>query len=272
MKKYKVLHIIIITLLPFLLSNCEEVIEDFSVQNSDPQLVIEGLCSSKNDSIYVYISKTADYLRPMEYPQVSGAEVMLEFGDTSIAVPEMQAGVYAEAYDFPEETVYTLTITYDNINYTAQSFMPKPVAIDSISSSVFPYSVYMATYPGELFYEVTFYFKDPLETTNFYRIKTYKNDTLFNGSSDIVVMRDKMFNGKAYELLMRGYNFDVSDTVMIELMSIDESNYTYYLTLEEAMTSTGNFSVPDNPVTNFTPPILGYFSAFSVDSAKIIIP
>ncbi|MDA3881713.1 MAG: DUF4249 family protein [Bacteroidales bacterium] len=272
MRNYKILHIIIITLLPFLLSNCEEVMEDFSVQKSDPQMVIEGICSSKNDSVYVYISKTADYLHPIEYSQVSGAEVVLEFGDTSITVPEIQAGVYAETYDFPEETLYTLTVTYDNISYTAESFMPKPVAIDSISSSVFPYSVYMATYPGELFYEVTFYFKDPFETQNFYRIKTYKNDTLFNGSSDIVVMKDKMFNGKAYQLLMRGYTFEVSDTVMIELISIDEANYTYYLTLEEAMTSTGNFSVPDNPITNFTPRILGHFNAFSVDSIQMIIP
>ena len=262
---------ILLSLLPFFLSNCEEVMEDFSVQNSDPQLVIEAQCSSQNDSVYVYISKTADYMNPLTYPTVSDAQVLLSFADTSISIPEIQPGTYAAHYDFPLNTNYIIEVQVDGITYTAESFMSSVVPIDSTQTSIFPYSPYMARYPGELFYEITMFFKEPANSKNFYRIKTWKNDTLLNNSSDIIIFNDKLINGENYELLLRGYTFEVDDTVKFEFMSIDEASYEYYNTLIEAMSSTGNFSVPDNPKSNFTPTVLGYFMAYSSDITTIII-
>nr|HPH15684.1 hypothetical protein [Bacteroidales bacterium] len=67
------------------------------------------------------------------------------------------------------------------------------------------------------------------------------------------------------------YFFKTNDRVTFEFMSIDKANYLYYTTLVQAMTSTGNFSVPDNPTSNFTGKVLGRFIAYSSDTLSIRI-
>ena len=268
----KMRHILLLVgLFPFLLVSCEEVIKDFSIQNADPQLVIEAQCSAQNDSIYVYISKTADYMNPVEYPIVTNAHIQLFFADTNILIPEIYPGTYAAHFNFPTNTAYALHVNINNDMYIAESFMHEPVPITNVSTSVFPYSAYIASYPDELFYDIHVFFQDPAETANFYRIKIWKNDTLLNNASHFIFFNDKLFNGKDYELLLQAYTFEEEDTIKIELMSIDKSAYEYYNTLEEAMTSTGNFSMPDNPKSNFTPSVLGYFMAYSSDTTTITI-
>lgn len=252
--------------------NCEEVMEDFSVSSSEPVYVIEAFLSSNTDSIYVFISQTADYLNPISYPKISNANILLSYNDTTIVVIEESPGIYTASAVFSTKTNYSLSVQIQDEVFTAHSYLPEPVGIDSTMISVFPYSAFIAEYPGQLFYEITLYFKDPAQERNFYRIKITENDTLLNSPADLYIFDDKLLNGLPLDLLLRGYYFEEGDTIHIEFLSIDEANYVYYRGLREAMTSTGNFSIPDNPKTNFSPFVLGHFLTYSSDTVTLIIP
>lgn len=270
-KIMKKLYIYTILLLPFILTNCETILEDFDVNNSDPQLVIEATCNFDTDSAIVLLTNTANYMNPVEYPKISGASIQLEFDDTIINLVEIEKGKYVSTYNFASNKNYTIKIKADNNEYIAQSFLPEKVKIDSIRVIESPYSIFVATKPGQVFYQLLIYFTDPVEVENYYRLKISKNDTLFNESFDLMVFNDDIINGKSYELPLNNYLFEIEDTVKIELVSIDKANHDYYITLTEAMSSTGNFSVPDNPKTNFSPYALGHFIAFSSDTTTLII-
>lgn len=264
------LILIILSLLPFVLTNCEEVMEDFELKKTKASLVIDAQCSSFTDSAIVKITRTGDYLNPVSYPTVSEALVSLSFNDTSIVLLEELPGTYIATYKFPENTMYTISVKIGSQVYTAQSFMPKKVSLTNLTYRVSEYSSYMQTYPGELFYVPKMEFLDPQDITNYYRIKISKNDTLFKTANDILVTDDMYFNADTikYEPF---YFFKKNDKVKFEFMSIDKANYLYYTTLIQAMTSTGNFSVPDNPTTNFTGDVLGRFIAYSSDTLSITI-
>lgn len=268
--KIYTLSILILALLPFVLTNCEEVMKDFELKKTQAQIVIDAQCSSFTNTAIVKITKTGDYMNPGEYPKVSDAIVTLSFNDTTIVLPEEFPGEYYKYHNFPENTLYTISVTIDSKVYTAQSFMPKKVKLTNLSYRVSEYSSYMQTYPGELFYVSKMEFLDPQDETNYYRIKITKNDTLFKSANDMLLTDDVYFNADTIEY-EPFYFFKTNDRVTFEFMSIDKANYLYYTTLVQAMTSTGNFSVPDNPTSNFTGNILGRFIAYSSDTLSIRI-
>lgn len=266
---YKI-TILLLTSIPFLLTNCEEVIDDFELKKTKSELVIDAQCSSFTDSAIVKITRTGDYMNPIEYPAVSGAIVTLLFNDTTMLLTEKSPGLYIATYSFPENTMYTIHVQYDSKEYTAQSYMPGKVPLSKLSYRVSEYSKYLQKYPGELFYVTKMEFLDPQNQTNYYRIKITKNDTLFKSANDLMITDDIYFTADTiqYEPF---YFFKKNDKVLFEFMSIDKANYLYYTTLIQAMTSTSNFSVPDNPTSNFSGNVLGRFLAYSSDTLSIII-
>lgn len=264
------ISLLLLACLPFILTNCEEVMKDFELKRTKAELVIDAQCSSFTDSAIVKISKTADYLNPIEYPTVSEAIVTLQFNDTTIVLQEELPGTYIATHAFPENTMYTLRVKINKNEYAASSFMPKKVSLTNLSYRIYEFSKYLQTYPGELFYVPSMGFLDPQNETNYYRIKISKNDTLFKTANDILVTDDIYFNSDTI-VFEPYYFFKNNDKVSFEFMSIDKANFMYYTTLIQAMTSTGNFSVPDNPTSNFSGNILGRFIAYSSDTMSIKI-
>jgi len=264
-------HIYIFALLPFILSNCETVLEGFNVNDSNPQVVIEASLNNNGDSAYVYISKTANYMNPVEYPKVSGASVSLSFDDKTIIIPEYKDGFYKVNNEFLAGKDYTIDVTVEGENYKATSFLEQAVPIDSIKVRAHPYAMYNPANKGKEKLEVTLFITDPEEIKNNYRLKVTKNDTLQNGANDILIFDDYYQNGEVIEIALTSYELEPNDIMYFELISIDEANVLYYNTLKEAMSATGNFSVPDNPKTNFSPYVLGHFEAFSLSDTTIIL-
>jgi hypothetical protein len=70
----------------------------------------------------------------------------------------------------------------------------------------------------------------------------------------------------------RSMVFQKTDTLIVELQSIDKATYDYFTTLESI---SGNVmeqtASPANPISNFNNGALGYFSAYSFDRKIVII-
>lgn len=268
----KIATIVSLFSFPFLLTNCEEVMKDFTLRDTKPKLVIEGECSSYKDSAIVKITKTANYMNPIEFPKISGAIVTLQFNDTTIILTEEKPGRYGAAYDFPEETEYNLSVTIEGKTYKASSYLPKNVPLARLSYNISPYGKYSEEYHGQDLFGAKIELLDPQNQENFYRIKISNNDTLFNSNAYDILVTDDLYFGTDTIPYEPQYLFEKNDTILVELQSIDKPNYLYYTTLILAMNGSGSFSVPDNPTTNFDDnKILGHFIAYSSDTLQVVV-
>src|SRR5690554_906724 len=77
-----------------LLYSCEKEI-DLDLNNSDPQIIIEGSITDAPGPYYVRISKSVNFDEPNSYPPVSGAYVTISDneGNTDV-LTEIEEGLY----------------------------------------------------------------------------------------------------------------------------------------------------------------------------------
>jgi len=75
------------------------------------------------------------------------------------------------------------------------------------------------------------------------------------------------------ERIRAGGQVQLGDTITLELLSIDKASYDYFSTLKDILTSDRSPTSlsPANPNTNLSNGSLGYFSAFAMDTKKIVI-
>ncbi len=254
-------------MLIFLFSGCERVI-DVDLNEAGAQIVIEGNLSYNNSVLEVKITKTESYFNKTSAVRVENAIVELTAPDgTKTEVNHIKDGIYkTDKRRFKNDAEYVLSVETEGVKYTAKSRLHRAVNIDSLS---YEYQRDMHFFNEG--YNVSLYIADPPDEKNFYRVKLYKNEKLFNKSSDIILFDDVGLNGKGIRINLRRRVFDYGDTVKVELYTIDEAAWLYFSTLKETTGSNAASPAPSNPISNFNNGALGYFSAWSVSRKEIII-
>ena len=257
------------TILIILVSSfaCERVI-DINLNEANPKIVIEANIHNKREGTFVKITRTGSFFEPYAPDMVSGAKITLANLLTTYTFSESSNGIYSvdKIGNFIPDS-YTLTVDIDDETYEAESRMPASVPINYITSEYVSKNIFQ-----DEGYVVYYSFIDPEDDTNFYRMRYSLNGELQNDGNDYVLISDEMFNGKSIQIQIYGTRFEKGDTVEIELMSIDESTYDYFNTLVEAIAqNTMESAAPANPNSNFSNGALGYFSAYSSDTKRIII-
>lgn len=274
--KYK--RIYIISLLAFILSSCEEKINLILDKNAET-LVVEGYFSDSMKIHTVKLSKTTEYFYYDQTPIVTGAIVEISDGSSTFILSESPAnsGIYVtqpNVQGIPGHT-YTLTVRNVDMNndgepeiYTAQSYMPENVYMDSVG---FQPSEFVDDSTDIIGWE-----QDP-PSKNFYQWLYYKNGILETDTlREMAFTDDVLVNGNyiaAYPYFI-GKNLKSGDTVTIETRCIEEGYYDFIL---QVMLSTdwnaGNFSGPPaNPRGNISGGARGYFVAYSVNYKSGIVP
>jgi hypothetical protein len=252
-----------------LLTSCEDVIE-IELNYMDPKLVIEGVITDFERQCTIKLSKTADYFNQKANPAVTDAVITLTDEEgTIVDFKEVEPGIYSEESVQAKPNIkYTLTIISEGNEYEAKATIPQKVTIDSLTCKYNSESIFY-----EVGYVVSCHFSDPGTVRNFYRLKTYNiNDrTHARSSEDIYV--DDIFNGNKVELQWSYDVFQQSDTVVVELYTLDAQTYEYYKTLfpisgGDEMSS---ITTPANPNSNIRNGALGYFGAYTVSRDTIII-
>lgn len=246
-------------------ASCEKVI-DVDLNTASPKYVIEGTIDNKSDKHWVVITQTKNFDENNNFAGVTGATVVIK--DLSGGVDTLQPvmnGVYETRTikGTPGHT-YQLYVNVGGEVFTAQSYMPPVVKLDSLSLAKSEF----ASQSGVDILVVP-HFTDPGGVRNYYRFAFYLNNIK---SKSVIVRNDERFDGKATQQAFRGVDAEPlsGDSVEIQMQCIDEWVYKYFYSLEQTIGQ--NAATPANPVSNIAGGALGYFSAYTVDSKKIFIP
>ncbi|HUI28619.1 MAG TPA: DUF4249 domain-containing protein [Candidatus Acidoferrales bacterium] len=275
-------RILFLLLLLFSLSSCQKVIS-IDLNQTSPQIVIEGLVNDQGGMDSVVINMTGDYFTPSLYFQpITNATVVISdnAGDVDTLRQDSANGVYYSLRpDGAPGITYSLKVIANGKEYDAVSTMPRKVDIDSF------YAQPSASLFGESGYDFYVVFKDPPQSGNYYRIIPHVNsippDSIRGGRGGIFIADDEFTNGNeiTFRFGIRTDRNDNSakigpgDTVKVDLLSIDKATYDYLYTLRNVIAADQSPTSlsPANPNTNLTNGSVGYFSAYAMDSRTIIL-
>lgn len=249
-------------------SSCEDII-DVDLHSVEPQLVIEGTIRM-GAAAEVLITKTNDFDAPNKYPPITDAVVTISdgMGTPETLVCNAEGRYMTTTIVGAERTTYQLTVRYEGAEYTATSYMPPRVTIDSLTVWKMPIMDYAIP---------QVHFVDPLgEENEYYRFVLHKNDAEPTAddrledrimSTEFVdgdVIRQPLFvrfvsDGRDDDPVAQG------DKITVEMQCIDKGVYTFLHTLNNVDHGLAN------PTSNIKGGALGYFGAYSFTSADVVM-
>lgn len=256
-------------------SACRELVE-LDLPAQEPQLVIEGKLSDQPGPYTVELKLTQDYFSKGPAPVVEDAEVIIsDDAGNSERLVYTEKGLYVtQELEGVIGRTYTLQISWQGQVYVSSgTLLPEP-SIDKLKV------VFVPETPPILKegYYLLFYGSIPPGVSKNYRIKIYKNDSLYNDRTDLF-LPETQFLGNRLDSLPLIYPFKINDTVRLELYTLNKDMYDYFFELRTLLFNDGGlFSPPPrNPksnilnITNPKQPPLGYFQVASIETDTVII-
>jgi hypothetical protein len=260
-----------LTMLGFLLflTACRQEI-NLDLNTANPKIIIEGAVTDQRVPYEIKITKSINFNGKNDYPPVAGAFVTIGDNVGNLdTLKEMQTGIYRTSKLRGTATRrYTLTVKVEGQTYTAASTLPRAVGLDSVTIERYALDTTFGTNNSKL-YDILPIFQDPRDEPNFYFFnvftKTQKEKDFFNLLSDV------NFDGQDNaESIFFSTNAPSKDSVTVEMWCIDRDVHTYFNTLNQLQISQSG--TPTNPISNIKGGALGYFSAHSLRSRKVLIP
>jgi hypothetical protein len=247
-------------------TSCEKEIT-LDLEPTQSKYVIEAVITNDINIQTVKINKSVNFYDSNNYPAVSNAIVKVtENGNPPITFTEVSPGIY-QANNFigvPGRS-YSLSIIIDNLEYFATSTMPLTVPFTEITFEENAFNP-----PGqETNYVVTPLFSDPSIIQNFYRFNLTVNNIKDKG---FFTLNDDLINGEENSFGLSSTDEDntikMGSQVTIEMIGIDKNVYNYFYVLEQ---NSDSQNTPNNPKTNISRNVLGYFSAQNMQVRTITI-
>lgn len=274
MNKNRLLRKISITgaifIIVLMLGGCEDVIQ-IDLNSAGPRLVIEAYILDNPGISVAIISNFIDYYNPGEFTLVSAELVTIadSFGNID-TLSEIEPGIYADtSVQVLVNRLYTASVIVDGITYTASAIMPEPIIIDSISTEYQEGGDFGSL--ADEGYRLHVYFTDLENVDDYCRLKITQNDSLWR---DYYLYDGKFSDGNPIDYEYFFEVFQVDDTLIVDLYTMDNVVFDYFETLQNVIASSdgGNSDgVPANPNTNWDNDALGYFGVFAVRSDTIIV-
>lgn len=253
-----------------LLSACTKVI-DIDLNSSSPQIAIEAQLLEGIHDFTVRITQTGNYFSTDAPLTVADATVSLQRGaESPIELNNVGNGNYEiPNYVATANTPYVLTVNAGGSVYQASSFLPKPVALDTLVVEVADQPPFGAADADS--FQIVCHFQDPAAETNFYRIKTVVNGIPHSKGEYLLVIDDRLINGNYIQIPIFTDAFELNDQVEVELVSMDAQMYDYFNTLSLLVGNGNSSAAPANPKTNWSGGALGYFGAFSISRKTVVV-
>lgn len=252
-----------------LFTACEKVI-DVPLEEADRKVVIEGVLRDNPGENYILISKTGSVYDNSGFEKISDASVIVtdQGGTQYLFTPVSgQPGRYTNAtFAVATNNVYDLEVVSGSETFTSSSQSFYKPELDSI---FYIEQVGSFGFGTDTTYLVFFNFTDKANEENHYRIIVYVNGV---ADGTYYITNDELFDGQAYSQPVFATTVEKGDTVLMELLSMDKSTYTYFFSMSNA-TGSGPFApTPANPVSNLEGGAIGYFAAYTTDTMSVIIP
>ena len=258
--------IIILILSLFTFSSCEKVI-NIDLKNAAPRLVIEGVVDNSGSPAKVTISKSGVFSTNSDYPKVSGAVVKITDNLGNIfSLQETTTGIYTnKALKGVIGRIYQLSVLLEGKTYTASSTITRKAVLDSLVVDNNPFGGGIGGGDAEKWIGVSY--TDPVgHGDNIQVVQT------INGKEDrLTHVADDFYSdgGMAPFFLTTGkIKLKVGDTVAIAFRFIDKNVYHYLLGIQNL--ADGN-TIPENPESNISGNVLGFFSAHTSQNKEIIV-
>lgn len=259
-------QVIIGVLSLFAFSSCEKLI-NVDLKNAEPRLVIEGIVDDTGNPAKVVISKSAVFSAGNNYPKVSSAVVNITDNLGNIfLLAETSEGTYTNTtLTGVMGRTYKLTVLLDGKTYTASSTVTRKGILDSLVIDNNPFSGSLGGGDSEKWVGVAY--TDPVGYgDNFQVVQT------INGKKDrITHVADDLYSdgGSSPFFMSTGkIKLKVGDTVRQELRFIDKNVYRYLLGIQNLA---DGFTIPENPNSNISGNVLGFFSAHTSQTKAIVL-
>jgi hypothetical protein len=218
------------------------------------------------DGSYQWDASTRKHLTEAESPQVPGGRIPGLYMDTTVFNNP------AQALNGRVGKHYLLEIETKGNRYTATTFLPPPVELDSVTSGHhFMDSIYEKA-------RLTIYFKDPDTIGNtqlyYWRIN-YHHGNSFGwgafGNNRYLPGTDDLVNGE-YLQLTPNNGFPVGDTVHFHLVSVERKVYNFWDSYNKARDNSGPFATPVKLASTVEGSnVVGCFSGFSLSTKSILV-
>lgn len=269
----------------WLLSSCEDII-DIGLETGETLISVEGMVSDQPGPHYVKLGTTASYFLNQPTPKLSGLNVSISEispeGIVNFTEPLQESlgtpGLYLSG-NWAGQTnhTYVLDFEWEGQSYRAESLLKRVPSIDSLEVEYKKNDVLF----DDGFYIKWFLQEPDGEVPDFYRVKLYANDTLMGSSRNIMLLWDRFVNGNYIkdDIINIGDPYQVKDSARVEVYSLTEDNYYFFVEMQQQINNGGLFANPPanvrTNVKNLNPEgneAVGFFSACGLNAFEITMP
>jgi len=249
------------------MQGCYELSDEDLFEVYEPKIVIEAHLNNLNKPHEVKISQSVNPNDSSSNNPISNANVVVSdnLGNTEL-LKMTSPGTYllSEIKGVPE-TEYSLSVSIDQKKYTAVEVMPITAIIVKTEIK------YLDKFVPEKGKYIKLYILKKNNKTHYYKLEVTKNDSLYNGYSDLTLL-DDTYSTDTVKFLVP-YAFNSNDTVMIDLHAITSEMHKYYSELSKQTNNTfRNIQPPmQNPPSNIQSDALGYFQVSAVTRINFVI-
>ncbi len=272
-----------------LLSSCEDVVQ-IKLDEGSKLYVIDAFVNDLREPQKIRVVTNSSYFSTTEAAAVTNAQVVLK----DLTNNQQYNFTYGSNgfYIFnvlPTDTIakvnhqYELNVTLDGVVYTALATQKRAAGLDSVEAVYQDGSTGGFGPPTDPYYLCLLWAKDKVDNvTDYYWIKTYRNDTLFSASGDINLSIDGT-NGPVSgvpvdstsftpPIIFLGFkSYQKNNTCKVEIHSIAKETYFFFVQAGAQINNGGLFATtPENVKTNIITPTeaktkaVGWFNMASV--------
>jgi len=278
----------------FVLVSCENVVQ-VKLDKGSKLIVIDAFLSNTRFNQVVRVINNNDYFATAAAEPITNAQVILKdlTANTSYTFNYTTNGNYVYPISTTDTIArlnhqYQLNVTVDGKLYTAIATQKRTGIITRLQDSLIKASAGIGGSKTD-YHSCFLYALDVADDNpDYYWIKTYRNDTLFNGANDINLCVDGT-GGEVYNTQQPLIFFTPPATFLgfkkyyttnkckVQVHSVSKECYNFILQAQAQITNGGLFATtPENVRTNITSPsdatkAVGWFNFASVVQDSVII-
>lgn len=248
----------LLAILIFIISCQKEI--DITVEDAEPQTVVEAVFSNEQGSSLVKLTKSLKLNQVTEYPKIEGAEVSIKEIETGevFVLSELEKGVYANPNAIGKVgKSYELKILQKNgKEIKTISKIPTLVSLERVDYSFLEGTGFSQNEDGLENVQLVPIYKDPKGEENYYQFLVHSSR---DNDANLFVTRDIGFDG-----LENSQRFVLSaakgDTISVQMNHITKKTYEYLNGMIQNINQAT--ATPTNPPPFFDN-ALGFFSTYS---------
>lgn len=252
----------------FLVIGCEKVI-DVPLDEAEQMYVVEAVIKDQPGNNAILISKSGTVYESSNFQKVTEAivEVSDEVGEVFVFEHQGEGEYWNETFAVEPGLRYDLKVTIGDELITASCQTRSKPNLDSLT--YLPLSGVFGIPEDDTLYLVSFHSVDNVNEQNFYWVKIFRNG---EENSGYYLGNDDFINGQYYEAQFFGSEGDPGDSVFVEMISMDEANYDYFVGLVNNLSDNPFAAAPANPPSNLEGNAMGFFGAYTTDTLSVVLP